>query len=197
MAIVLVIVIVAAGLAGAVLVRGRQDLQRRLRAAGDETRQAEERLAAVTAERDQLRGSQEWFAAANARATAEADRQRERADEQEQRHREAAERADDLEQRQREVADDLEQRQRDAAHDLERRSASGPTTWTGASGRRPSRPPPTVRPRPTPGPGPGPAAVRGRSPGAARPTTACGCCCWPTSPGAGGRWWAFRQPGGR
>jgi hypothetical protein len=92
-AIVLVIVIVAAGLACAVLARGRQDLQRRLGAAGEEQRQAEERLAAVTAERDQLRGSQEWFAAANARAVAEADRQRERADDLERQQREAAEHA--------------------------------------------------------------------------------------------------------
>jgi hypothetical protein len=91
-AIVLVIVIVAGGLACAVLARGRQDLQRRLRAAGDEQRQAEERLAALTAERDQLRSSQEWFAAANARSVADAERQRERADELE-RQREAAERA--------------------------------------------------------------------------------------------------------
>jgi hypothetical protein len=92
-AIVVVIVIVAAGLACGVLARGRQDLQRRLRAAGDEQRQAEERLAAVTAERDELRGSQEWFASANARAVAEADRQRERADALERRQREADERA--------------------------------------------------------------------------------------------------------
>ncbi len=89
MAIALVIVIVAAGLACAVLARGRQDLQRRLGAAGEEQRRTEERLAAVTAERDQLRGSQEWFAAANTRAVAEADRQRERADDLERRQREA------------------------------------------------------------------------------------------------------------
>jgi hypothetical protein len=94
-AIVLVIVIVAAGLACAVLARGRQDLQRRLHAATDEQRQAEDRLAALTAERDQLRESQEWFAAANARAMADVERQRERADELERRERdrEAAERA--------------------------------------------------------------------------------------------------------
>jgi hypothetical protein len=94
-AIVLVIVIVAAALACAVLARGRQDLQRRLHAATDEQRQAEERLAALTAERDQLRESQEWFAAANARAMADVERQRERADELErlERDREAAERA--------------------------------------------------------------------------------------------------------
>jgi hypothetical protein len=94
-AIVLVIVIVAAGLACAVLARGRQDLQRRLGAATEEQRQADERLAALTAERDQLRESQEWFSSANARAVAEADRQRERADdlERRQREREAAEAA--------------------------------------------------------------------------------------------------------
>jgi hypothetical protein len=91
-AIVLVIVIVAAGLVCAVLARGRQDLQRRLGAAGDEQRLAEQRFAAVSAERDELRSSQEWFASANARAVAEADRQRERADDLERRQREAAER---------------------------------------------------------------------------------------------------------
>jgi hypothetical protein len=68
-------------LAYALLVRTRRDLQRQLAAAADERRALADRLAAVTAERDDLRATHEWFEAANARAVADADRQRERADE--------------------------------------------------------------------------------------------------------------------
>jgi type II secretory pathway pseudopilin PulG len=80
-AIVLVIVIVVAAAACAFLARARGQVQAQLTQSEARTREAATRLAAVTAERDELAGSKEWLTAANARIQADADRQRERADE--------------------------------------------------------------------------------------------------------------------
>jgi hypothetical protein len=79
-AIVLVIVIVVAVAACAFLVRARGDVQAKLDQSEARAREAASRLAAVTAERDELARSKEWLTATNTRLQADADRQRERAD---------------------------------------------------------------------------------------------------------------------
>jgi hypothetical protein len=79
-AIVLVIVIVVAVAACGFLVRARGEVQAKLNQSESRAREAASRLAAVTAERDELAGSKEWLTASNARLQADADRQRERAD---------------------------------------------------------------------------------------------------------------------
>ncbi|HET6954885.1 MAG TPA: hypothetical protein VFI47_31275, partial [Acidimicrobiales bacterium] len=81
MAIALVFVIVAAGVACGLLARARGEAQRALAAAAAQNRELEARLAALSAERDELAGSKEWLTTTNARLVTEADRQRERADE--------------------------------------------------------------------------------------------------------------------
>ena len=81
MAIVLVIVIAVAVAACAYLARARGQVQAQLTQSEARARQAAGRLAAVTAERDELAGSKEWLTAANTRIQADADRQRDRADE--------------------------------------------------------------------------------------------------------------------
>jgi hypothetical protein len=80
-AIVLVIVIVVAVAACAVLARARGQVQAQLTQSEARAREAATRLAAVTAERDELAGAKEWLTAANTRIQGDADRQRERADE--------------------------------------------------------------------------------------------------------------------
>jgi hypothetical protein len=79
-AIVLVLVIVVAVAACGFLARARGEVQAELTRSEARAREAASRLAAVTAERDELAGSQEWLTATNARMSADADRQRERAD---------------------------------------------------------------------------------------------------------------------
>lgn len=81
MAILLVIVIVVAVAACALLARARGQVQAQLAQSEARGREAAGRLAAVSAERDELAGAKEWLTAANARVQADADRQRERADE--------------------------------------------------------------------------------------------------------------------
>jgi hypothetical protein len=80
-AIVLVIVIAVAVAACAFLARARGQVQAQLTQSEARASEAAGRLAAVTAERDELAGSKEWLTAANTRIQADADRQRERADE--------------------------------------------------------------------------------------------------------------------
>jgi len=80
-AIVLVIVIVVAVAACAYLARARGQVQAQLTQSEARASEAAGRLAAVTAERDELAGSKEWLTAANTRIQADADRQRDRADE--------------------------------------------------------------------------------------------------------------------
>jgi hypothetical protein len=79
-AFALVAVVVIAGAACAVLARGRADAQRRLAEASSDRARLADQLTAAVAERDDLRGQQEWLTAANERLTADAERQRERAD---------------------------------------------------------------------------------------------------------------------
>lgn len=81
MAFALVAVVVIAGVACAVLARGRADTQRRLAEVSAERARLADQLTAAVTERDDLRGQQEWLTAANHRITADAERQRERADE--------------------------------------------------------------------------------------------------------------------
>jgi hypothetical protein len=80
-AIVLVIVIVVAVAACVVLVRARGQVQAQLAQSDARAREAASRLAAVTAERDELAGSKDWLTATNTRLSAEVERQRSRADE--------------------------------------------------------------------------------------------------------------------
>lgn len=80
MAFALVAVVVIAGAACAVLARGRADAQRRLAEVSAERARLADQLTAAVTERDELRGQQEWLTAANNRITADAERQRERAD---------------------------------------------------------------------------------------------------------------------
>lgn len=80
MTIVLVILVVVAVVACGFLVRARGEVQAELTRSEARAREAAGRLATVTTERDELAGSQEWLTATNARISADADRQRERAD---------------------------------------------------------------------------------------------------------------------
>jgi hypothetical protein len=79
-AFALVAVVVIAGAACAVLARGRADARRRLAEVSAERARLADQLTAAVTERDDLRGQQEWLTAANNRVTADAERQRERAD---------------------------------------------------------------------------------------------------------------------
>jgi hypothetical protein len=79
-AIVLVIVIVVAAAACAFLARARGQVQAQLTQSEARAREAASRLVAVTAERDELASSKEWLTATNTRLQADAERQRERAD---------------------------------------------------------------------------------------------------------------------
>lgn len=82
MALALVSVVAVAAVAGVlVLLRSRSDLQRRIGAARAEAAQLGDTLAATTSARDELQAQVERLTADSTRATAEADAQRERADE--------------------------------------------------------------------------------------------------------------------
>jgi hypothetical protein len=81
-ALALVSVLALAALAAAlVLLKSRNDLQRRLGSTRAQAGQLGDDLRAATAQRDELHDKVEWLTAANARAVGDAEGQRERADE--------------------------------------------------------------------------------------------------------------------